>query len=116
MIFIEYDPRLYSAACPDGRALDDAEGIAETARQNVDWDYHLTYSTDNIFYALRMLIVNGTLPHDKILFVYQGHAYGLDEYGHVLGGWPEGFADLAARFNEAIIKAIMQKEQSDGRS
>jgi len=109
LIFIEYDPHLSGAAWPDGQALERALSIAEWAK-TIDADIHETYSTENIFYALRLLIANGTLPHDRILFVYQGHAFQANEYG-AIRDWPEGFSDLTTRFSENIIRAAMQKRK-----
>lgn len=77
MIIAIYDP-LDGTPVSDGATLDTVGHLIEL---NETGSVSVRYSTENIFYGLRLAVVKGQVSHRDVVFEYDGTRIALNEYG-----------------------------------
>jgi hypothetical protein len=108
MITIEYTPEDSDASVADGMAMDIALQIAaETAARTYTW----RSANANVFDCLRVLIAEGKLDPQAILFRHNGQDFRPNKYGD-LHPWPAGFCELNANWAERILHAAIKQYQA----
>lgn len=112
MLIVEYNPNGdHYSAVPDGNISRFVDNIVHLEKYNWQWegdDVRLTYSTTNIFTALRLAVVEGRIPAERIIFEYGGERIPINEYGALLH-WPKGFLDAELDNVEQILKLATSK-------
>lgn len=109
MLTLIYDPNS-DRAIPDGKVGYTCQFIAMEARaafeQNADW--HYTFSTENIFTAVRLAIVQGLIHHHSVQFAYEDKVFMANEYG-AISKWPDGFCDQTVKMATEIARTANRK-------
>jgi hypothetical protein len=112
MITIDYTHDDCKITYSDAHSEPFAREIAK-ATNNGNSDYNFTTCNENDVHAFRLLIAEGSLPHDKVRFLFGDQTVNINEYG-ACRDWPDGWADTGARLAENILCAtIRKKKQND---
>lgn len=99
MLIIEYDP-ITASPVRDGDAerwaeeiinLSNFKGYSHDYMHN-DKNIELSYSTENIFYWIRVAVKENRLDREVVRFKFQNKLIKLDKNGHAT--FPKGFFDL----------------------
>lgn len=69
-----------------------------------------SYSTSNIFFALKEKVAIGELDHNSILFRFNGKDIPINEYGAIID-WPDGFCDLETSLAESTQRAAQARRR-----
>jgi hypothetical protein len=65
-------------------------------------------STENLFHEIRAQIAEDKLPHDQIVFVFEGEELHINEYG-VIQYWPRDFCANSSLTAERCLRAASKK-------
>lgn len=96
MLRITYDS-LFGEAVADGRVETLVSLIAKIP------DFRASYSTENVFLALRLAVARGDIEHHNIVFVYKCQEIRISKYGFI-EDWPKGFCDTTDDTINEILK------------
>lgn len=99
MIIVEYDPEL-GHPVRDGDAIRQAEMVKASVQRS--YPEKFVFSTENVFYQIRLLVLEEKIDYKSILFRYKEKNLTLNEYG-VLDEWVEGFLDQTAKMCQRLI-------------
>lgn len=94
MICLEY--------CPEGRPVNDFALEAEfaflrTMNHNNTGEI-VRYSTENIFNRVREGIVDGEIPNDSVVFIFNEKEFSPNVYG-TIHPWPNVFYAIVMKYN-----------------
>lgn len=90
MIIVEYVPK-FGKPLADGDADEVAADIININQLNTNLDEEYSFSTENIFYSLRIAVKQGRLSPYDIKLKYKGQIIELDRNGRMLGAVPYEF-------------------------
>ena len=95
--------------CVDGEAISDfyiqdkVREIAQGSKKN------FKFSTENIFTAIRLAVVQGIINHDEIVFKFGNEKINVNKFG-AIPNCPKGFCDLNVSLSEAILRTVYLKK------
>lgn len=105
MLTIVYDPDK-GLPIPDGLCDAEARSLAELARKSGYLPYlevlNVPRSTENIFYALRVMVKRGDLAPAEIQFKFKDQFISIDGNGRC-DPWPEGFCEFDQKQMEQLL-------------
>lgn len=96
----------------DGKSNPDAKS-EKLALMLHEYKNNYTTSTNSLITAFRMLIAEGKIPHDEIVFVYEEEELTSNEYG-TLNKFPEGFCDVELNLLFRIMNAQRKRVKEKG--
>ena len=96
MMRVKYDGR-YGAVVPDNAALE----FATTA---VRAGVNVTIGSDILIDAIRLAMVNENVPHDAVVFEFNGELIHIDAL-YNLESWPTGFGDA----DQVILRELRER-------
>lgn len=101
MLIVEYDP---TGGTPvrDGDCDVIAKQLAEVALQRVADHYTPRYSTENIFYALAVLVKRKVIDYKVIQFLFQGHFIKIEESGQIMNGYSDFISYCTKKLMELV--------------
>ena len=75
-----------------------------------DNDMNWTVSSSLPIEAITLLIAEGKVPHDKVLFIFEDKEIRPNEYGVI---WrPEGYCDIGCKIAEKTLIAAVKKRRT----
>jgi hypothetical protein len=102
MIIVEYNP-FNGVAVADGNAISTARQVMYYERRmrggNVQDQF---FSTENVIFALRLLVRLGQFDHRELVFRYEKQLILVDHAGN-LDGSPAGFCDVVGDLLEKLV-------------
>lgn len=110
MIIIEFAE--HGILNPDIKSESYAMRIYESYNDK-NHDYLYTSSTESLFTAFRMLVAEGKIPHNEVVFKYNGEIMNIGLDGELIGGYPKGFCDAEIHLMHRIIKAKINKNKKN---
>jgi len=71
---------------------------------------HVIVSTENVLFKIKELIAKGQLPHDRVVFLYEGKEIHPNKYG-ATHNTPDGFMDTIGNIAEETMMAAYKKSK-----
>lgn len=95
ILVITYNPEK-GICVPDGRTYDVAKEILDHQIKNI------YVSQEAIIHWIRVLVKEGYIDNEKIVFKFNDIYLNVDKYG-VIDYYPEGFCDLTEQYLERLL-------------
>jgi hypothetical protein len=108
MIIIRYDP-VDGVPVPDGAATDVVASLIELGKDGV---VVASYSTDNVFFAIRLAIVEGKVSHEEVRFEFEDSVFFANRFGAAPGA-PSRFCGYTGNVAERIIRLATNKRKAE---
>lgn len=106
MLEIEY--------CEDGEAVSDFKAIEYVkdlydfaTKNNITVSAHV--SSEIVIQAARVLIAEGRILHNQVVFIFKEEKITADKYGR-MQRWPKGFCDISLDFCSFLLGCTFTKE------
>lgn len=107
MLKVHFDA-MRGLAVPDGAARGFVDDIITTRNPHAG-DYEIVIGTDTIVTQFRLAVADRRIPHEDIVFVFNGENIPLNRYGD-LNHWPIGFDDHTT---QALTQLCSIKRRKD---
>lgn len=108
-VVMEYEP-YFADPIRDGNLKTEMYRIKHFADEVSNEQINVSYSTENIFYLVRLDIARGKINHRNVSFKYMGHIISLNKYGQYEydgTNW-ESFLNTVGQINELLVREIMR--------
>jgi hypothetical protein len=94
---------------PNEEAIRDADAERPALEfLQLEGQQHICVSTDNFINAARVHICRGVIPHDQVVFLFDGMELRPDSDGR-LDHWPRGFCDFTDRWLMELLHGRVKK-------
>lgn len=110
---VHYGPHSGAKAVSDFELDKEMKNILDGV--NSKSEIHFWYNTENIFTCIRLHIVRGVIPCEKVMFEFNGKQFFANRFG-AIPKWPDGWCDTVVKMSHELISKAAAMRHAETRT